>query len=30
MDARELPAEPDQLADTLEECTTFGRVRPDQ
>jgi cation-transporting ATPase E len=30
MDARQLPAEPDQLADTLEQCTTFGRVRPDQ
>ena len=30
MDARELPDEPDRLADTLEECTTFGRVRPDQ
>ncbi len=30
MDARQLPAEPDRLADTLEECTTFGRVRPDQ
>lgn len=30
MDARQLPVEPDQLADTLEECTTFGRVRPDQ
>ena len=30
MDARELPDEPDQLADTLEEYTTFGRVRPDQ
>jgi cation-transporting ATPase E len=30
MDARHLPAEPDALADTLEECTTFGRVRPDQ
>ncbi len=30
MDARELPHAPDQLADTLEECTTFGRVRPDQ
>ncbi|MEH3140219.1 MAG: HAD-IC family P-type ATPase [Mycobacterium kyogaense] len=30
MDARRLPAEPDRLADTLEECTTFGRVRPDQ
>jgi cation-transporting ATPase E len=30
MDARELPDENDRLADTLEECTTFGRVRPDQ
>ncbi len=30
MDARELPAEHDRLADTLEECTTFGRVRPEQ
>jgi cation-transporting P-type ATPase E len=30
MDARQLPAETDQLADTLEECTAFGRVRPDQ
>ena len=30
MDARRLPDEPDRLADTLEECTTFGRVRPDQ
>jgi cation-transporting P-type ATPase E len=30
MDARELPSEPHQLADTLEECTAFGRVRPDQ
>jgi cation-transporting ATPase E len=30
MDARELPTEPHRLADTLEECTTFGRVRPDQ
>ncbi|GAB3243101.1 cation-translocating P-type ATPase [Mycolicibacterium hippocampi] len=30
MDARELPECPDELADTLEECTTFGRVRPDQ
>ncbi len=30
MDARQLPDEPEQLADTLEECTTFGRVRPDQ
>jgi len=30
MDARKLPAEPDRLAETLEEYTTFGRVRPDQ
>ena len=30
MDARQLPDEPDALADTLEEYTTFGRVRPDQ
>jgi cation-transporting P-type ATPase E len=30
LDARQLPDEPDQLADTLEEYTTFGRVRPDQ
>jgi cation-transporting ATPase E len=30
MDARQLPVEPERLADTLEECTTFGRVRPDQ
>ena len=30
MDARRLPTEDDRLADTLEECTTFGRVRPDQ
>ena len=30
MDARKLPDEPDELADTLEEYTTFGRVRPDQ
>ncbi|AQA02248.1 magnesium-transporting ATPase [Mycobacterium sp. MS1601] len=30
MDARQLPAEPGKLADTLEEYTTFGRVRPDQ
>ena len=30
MDARQLPAQPDKLADTLEEYTTFGRVRPDQ
>jgi cation-transporting ATPase E len=30
LDARQLPAETDDLADTLEEYTTFGRVRPDQ
>lgn len=30
MDARQLPHEPEQLADALEEYTTFGRVRPDQ
>jgi cation-transporting P-type ATPase E len=30
MDARDLPGGPDELADTLEEYTTFGRVRPDQ
>jgi cation-transporting ATPase E len=30
MDARQLPHDNDQLADTLEEYTTFGRVRPDQ
>jgi cation-transporting ATPase E len=30
LDARQLPDEPDRLADTLEEYTTFGRVRPDQ
>ncbi|VEG57701.1 P-type HAD superfamily ATPase [Mycolicibacterium aurum] len=30
MDARRLPEQPDALADTLEEYTTFGRVRPDQ
>jgi cation-transporting ATPase E len=30
MDARQLPDAPEQLADTLEEYTTFGRVRPDQ
>jgi cation-transporting ATPase E len=30
MDARELPGEPDALADTMAEYTTFGRVRPDQ
>jgi cation-transporting ATPase E len=30
MDARRLPDQPEALADTLEEYTTFGRVRPDQ
>jgi cation-transporting ATPase E len=30
MDARQLPGQAEQLADTLEEYTTFGRVRPDQ
>ncbi|MDT5018386.1 MAG: cation-transporting P-type ATPase [Mycobacterium sp.] len=30
MDARQLPEVSDQLADTLEEYTTFGRVRPAQ
>jgi cation-transporting ATPase E len=30
MDARQLPDQADELADTLEEYTTFGRVRPDQ
>ncbi|MGH3638452.1 MAG: HAD-IC family P-type ATPase, partial [Mycobacterium sp.] len=30
LDARQLPAETDDLAATLEEYTTFGRVRPDQ
>ncbi|MCW2563541.1 MAG: P-type ATPase, translocating [Mycobacterium sp.] len=30
MDARQLPDEAEELADTLEEYTTFGRVRPDQ
>jgi cation-transporting ATPase E len=30
MDARRLPGQNDELADTLEEYTTFGRVRPDQ
>jgi cation-transporting P-type ATPase E len=30
LDARQLPGEPEKLADTLEEYTTFGRVRPDQ
>ncbi|WP_196807857.1 cation-translocating P-type ATPase [Mycobacterium sp. 141] len=30
LDARRLPEQPEELADTLEEYTTFGRVRPDQ
>ncbi len=30
LDARELPADREQLADVLTEYTTFGRVRPDQ
>jgi cation-transporting ATPase E len=30
LDARELPSDQDALADTLDEFTTFGRVRPDQ
>jgi cation-transporting P-type ATPase E len=30
MDARNLPTEVEELADTLQEYTTFGRVRPDQ
>ncbi|BCZ22965.1 cation-translocating P-type ATPase [Mycobacterium senriense] len=30
MDARQLPAETEQLADALDTHTTFGRVRPDQ
>jgi len=30
MDARRLPTEQAELADTLDTCTTFGRVRPDQ
>jgi cation-transporting P-type ATPase E len=30
MDARQLPEDAGALADTLEEYTTFGRVRPDQ
>ncbi|WP_197378572.1 cation-translocating P-type ATPase [Mycolicibacterium mengxianglii] len=30
MDARNLPDGPEALAETVEECTTFGRVRPDQ
>ncbi|CAM2771576.1 HAD-IC family P-type ATPase [Prescottella defluvii] len=30
IDARKLPEDPEKLADTLDESTTFGRVRPDQ
>ncbi|MCB0923391.1 MAG: HAD-IC family P-type ATPase [Mycobacterium sp.] len=30
IDARELPADADALAQTMAEYTTFGRVRPDQ
>ena len=30
MDARDLPTEENELADTVEGHTTFGRVRPDQ
>src|SRR5258705_2736378 len=30
MAARQLPSEPGELADTMQEYTTFGRVRPDQ
>ncbi len=30
MDARQLPSDPAQLADTLATHTTFGRVRPEQ
>lgn len=30
MDARRLPEQPEALAETLEQYTTFGRVRPDQ
>jgi cation-transporting ATPase E len=30
LDARRLPADQEALADTLDEYTTFGRVRPDQ
>jgi len=30
LDARKLPTDPDELAETLEKYTTFGRVRPDQ
>lgn len=30
MDARQLPTGTAELADVLDSCTTFGRVRPDQ
>lgn len=30
IDARKLPEDPEELADTLDEAITFGRVRPDQ
>ena len=30
MDARQLPSQAEALADTMDEYTTFGRVRPDQ
>ncbi len=30
MDARQLPDDAEALADTMQEVTTFGRVRPDQ
>ena len=30
LDARRLPDDPDQLADTMNRYATFGRVRPDQ
>jgi cation-transporting P-type ATPase E len=30
LDARKLPTDPDELAETLSKYTTFGRVRPDQ
>lgn len=29
-DARKLPADPDELAQTVQDCNVFGRVRPDQ
>ncbi|HEY7051041.1 MAG TPA: cation-translocating P-type ATPase [Mycobacterium sp.] len=30
LDARKLPSDPGELADTMDAFTTFGRVRPDQ